>query len=215
MPAGRIRYADLDSAASARALVAVAEQVTKALPLYASVHRGAGYLSQVSTALYESARETVARFVGARDDDVCVFTRHTTDALNLLAGCVPAGRRPGARAGLRAPRRPAALATAAGTGDGAADRAQRRRDTSRSVGRTRPRALRPARRDGASNVAKSLPLEDVVRLARAAGTRVIVDGAQLVPHRSFSLAATGVDYVAFSGHQDLCAVRRRGTGRPS
>src|SRR5687767_11295563 len=63
VPAGRIRYADLDSAASARALVAVADEVTQALPLYASVHRGAGYLSQVSTALYESARDTVARFV--------------------------------------------------------------------------------------------------------------------------------------------------------
>ena len=89
VPSRRVRYADLDTAASARALVAVADEVTQALPLYASVHRGAGYLSQVSTALYESARDTVARFVGARDDDVCVFARHTTDALNLLAGCVP------------------------------------------------------------------------------------------------------------------------------
>jgi selenocysteine lyase/cysteine desulfurase len=88
---GSVRYADLDTAASTRALVAVADRVTEVLPLYASVHRGAGYLSQVSTALYESARETVAGFVGARTDDVCVVTRHTTDALNLLAGAVPDG----------------------------------------------------------------------------------------------------------------------------
>src|SRR6476661_3289399 len=86
---GRARYVGLDTAASAPALVAVAERVAETLPLYASVHRGAGYLSQVSTALYETARDTVAAFVGARSSDVCVFTRHTTDALNLLAGCVP------------------------------------------------------------------------------------------------------------------------------
>ena len=51
-------YANLDYAASAPALEAVAARVTEVLPLYASVHRGAGYLSQVSTALYESARQT-------------------------------------------------------------------------------------------------------------------------------------------------------------
>jgi selenocysteine lyase/cysteine desulfurase len=55
---------------------------------------------------------------------------------------------------------------------------------------------------GASNVTgESLPVDDVVRLAHAAGARVLVDGAQLVPHRRFSLAASGADYVAFSGHK--------------
>jgi selenocysteine lyase/cysteine desulfurase len=93
VPGGTARYVDLDSAASSRALESVAARVAEALPLYASVHRGAGYLSQVSTALYESARDTVAAFVGARADDVCVLTRNTTDSLNLLAGCVPAGQR--------------------------------------------------------------------------------------------------------------------------
>jgi selenocysteine lyase/cysteine desulfurase len=181
--------------------VPVAEQVTAALPLYASVHRGAGYLSQVSTALYESARETVARFVGARDGDVCVFTRHTTDALNLLAGCVPDGeavlvldcehhadllpwqRRRGPVTVL--PTEPTVVATLQALGDELA------RATYALVAVT-----------GASNVTgESLPLPEVVALARAAGARVLVDGAQLVPHRAFSLAATGADYVVFSGHK--------------
>jgi selenocysteine lyase/cysteine desulfurase len=86
-------YANLDYAASAPALEAVAARVTEVLPLYASVHRGAGYLSQVSTALYESARQTVARFVDARPDDVAIITRNTTDSLNLLARVVPSGSR--------------------------------------------------------------------------------------------------------------------------
>ncbi|MBN9327115.1 MAG: aminotransferase class V-fold PLP-dependent enzyme, partial [Cellulomonas sp.] len=82
-------YANLDCAASAPALQSVADRIAEVLPLYASVHRGAGYLSQVSTALYESARSTVAAFVGARADDVASITRNTTDSLNLLAGVVP------------------------------------------------------------------------------------------------------------------------------
>src|SRR5690625_6817101 len=62
-----VPYANLDYAASAPALAAVADAVDRALPLYASVHRGAGYLSQVSTALYEQSRQAVAAFTGARD----------------------------------------------------------------------------------------------------------------------------------------------------
>ena len=54
------RYVNLDYAASAPALRVVAEHVAEALSTYSSVHRGAGYASQVSTALYEDAREAVA-----------------------------------------------------------------------------------------------------------------------------------------------------------
>ncbi|WP_448628391.1 aminotransferase class V-fold PLP-dependent enzyme [Geodermatophilus sp. URMC 64] len=199
-PSGRARYVDLDAAASSRALAVVAERVAEALPLYASVHRGAGYLSQVSTALYESARETIGRFVGARPDDVCVFTRHTTDAVNLLAGCVPADGAvlvldcehhadllPWQRRGpvTVLPTGPTVVATLRSIGDELA---------------RRPYALVAV--TGASNVTgESLPLAEVVALAHAAGARVFVDGAQLVPHRLFSLAASGADYVAFSGHK--------------
>ncbi len=56
-----------------------------------------------------------------------------------------------------------------------------------------------------------LPLPEVV--VHAAGTRVVVDGAFLVPHRRFSLAATGADWVALSGHE-FCALRRRCGRRP-
>ena len=63
---GTAEYANLDLAASAPALEAVAAHVADVLPLLSSVHRGAGYLSQVSTALLERARECVGEFVGAR-----------------------------------------------------------------------------------------------------------------------------------------------------
>ncbi|MGY1693332.1 aminotransferase class V-fold PLP-dependent enzyme [Geodermatophilus sp. SYSU D00814] len=197
---GSVPYADLDTAASTRALPAVADRVAEVLPRYASVHRGAGWLSQVSTAVYEAARAVVAGFVGARADDVCVLTRHTTDALNLLAGAVPAGASvlvldcehhadllPWQRRG------PATVlpvqATVTATLRALGDELARGRHALLAV-------------TGASNVTgEALPLDEVVALAHAAGTRVAVDGAQLVPHRRFSLAATGADWVAFSGHK--------------
>jgi selenocysteine lyase/cysteine desulfurase len=200
VPSGRARYVNLDTAASAPALVSVADRVAEALPLYASVHRGAGYLSQVSTALYESARDSVAAFVGARADDVCVLTRHTTDALNLLAGCVPDGEQVllldcEHHADLL-PWQCRGPVTVLPTGSTVAE-SLRALAAELVGGRYALVAV-----TGASNVTgEALPLADVVELAHAAGARVAVDGAQLVPHRRFSLAASGADYVAFSGHK--------------
>jgi selenocysteine lyase/cysteine desulfurase len=196
-------YANLDYAASAPALEAVAARVTEVLPLYASVHRGAGYLSQVSTALYEASRQTIARFVGAREDDVAIITRNTTDSLNLLAGVVPgsvlvldvehhANLLPWVHSRATRGRTTTVLPIAA-TVEATLDalRAELARGSYALVTIT-----------GASNVTgEALPIDAVVELAHAVGTRVAVDGAQLVPHRGFSLAATDVDYVAFSGHK--------------
>lgn len=200
-----VPYANLDYAASAPALESVAARVVEVLPLYASVHRGAGYLSQVSTALYEASRATVARFVGARPDDVAVITRNTTDALNLLAGCVPDGGRvlvldvehhanllPWVRS-VRGSGRTATILPSAPT---VAETLTALRD---ELAR-QPYAL--VTLTGASNVTgEALPIASVIALAQEAGARVAVDGAQLVPHRAFSLAESGVDYVAFSGHK--------------
>lgn len=200
-----VPYANLDYAASAPALESVAARVVEVLPLYASVHRGAGYLSQVSTALYEASRATVARFAGARPDDVAVITRNTTDALNLLAGCVPDGGRvlvldvehhanllPWVRS-VRGSGRTATILPSAPTV--AETLTALRAELARQ-----PYAL--VTLTGASNVTgEALPIASVVALAQEAGARVAVDGAQLVPHRAFSLTDSGVDYVAFSGHK--------------
>ncbi|MET8523386.1 aminotransferase class V-fold PLP-dependent enzyme [Nocardioides sp. NPDC004968] len=192
-------YANLDVAASAPALQSVADRVAEVLPWYASVHRGAGYLSQVSTALYEESRATIGAYVGAREDDVTVITRNTTDSVNLLAGCVPgrvlvldiehhANLLPWRRveAGVTVV---AGRDTLAGTIDALAG--ELARDSYALVAIT-----------GASNVTgEALPVAEIVTLAHAHGARVLVDGAQLLAHRHFSLAATGADYVVLSGHK--------------
>lgn len=198
-----VPYANLDYAASAPALESVAARVTEVLPLYASVHRGAGYLSQVSTALYETSRQTIARFVGARDEDVAVIVRNTTDALNLLAGCVP-----GAVLVLDCEHHANLLPWVQTTGG------DDRRATVLTSGPTAAATLELLREElartpyalvtvtGASNVTgESLPLAELVALTHEAGARLLIDGAQLAPHRPFSLADSGVDYVAFSGHK--------------
>jgi selenocysteine lyase/cysteine desulfurase len=201
----QVTYANLDCAASAPALTVVADRVNQILPLYASVHRGAGYLSQVSTALYEESRQTIGRFVGARGDDVTIITRNTTDSLNLLAGCVPAEHgKPGKVLVLDVEHHANLLPWKAAVGGatvlyGGASVAETL-DLLRTELARESYSLVAA--TGASNVTgESLPVADLVAIAHAAGARVVLDGAQLVPHRRFSLEETGVDYVAFSGHK--------------
>jgi len=191
-----VPYANLDLAASAPALQAVADHVAELLPYYSSVHRGAGYASQVCTSVLEAARGTVARFVGAREDDVTVFTRNTTDALNLLAGAVP-----GATLCLDVEHHATLLAW---RGDhrvvGAADTVAETLDRLREALAERPTALLAV--TGASNVTGEIPpIAEIVALAHAAGCRVVLDAAQLAPHRRVDIAAWGVDYVVLSGHK--------------
>ena len=88
---GTRRYVNLDYAASAPCLVTVQEAVNDLLPWYSSVHRGAGDKSRLCTQAYEDSRETVRTFVGGHRDDVVVFTRNTTDAMNLPASALPPG----------------------------------------------------------------------------------------------------------------------------
>ncbi len=191
------RYVNLDYAASSPALEAVAKHVTEVLPLYASVHRGAGYASQISTAAYEHARRVVGDFVGARQDDLVIFTRNTTDSLNLLASVVPgdtvvldiehhANLLPWVNGSER-------VVKAADT----IEETLQRLDAELAA---RPAALLAV--TGASNVTgETLPLRRLASLAHRFGTRLAVDGAQLVPHRRVAIAFEGVDYLAFSGHK--------------
>jgi selenocysteine lyase/cysteine desulfurase len=197
---GEVEYANLDYAASPPALAEVAGCVAEALPYYASVHRGAGFASQVSTRLYERARDRVAGYLRARPGDVVVFTRNTTDAVNLLARCVPAGGGdvlvldiehhanllPWRRGRSRClPHAPTLEQTLGRLSRALADR---------------PAALVAV--TGMSNVTgEVVPVGRIVELAHAHGARVAVDAAQLAPHRGVDLAASGVDYVALSGHK--------------
>src|SRR3954471_2238121 len=201
---GPRQYVDLDTAATSSASVAVTEAVQEFLPWYASVHRGAGIRSQITSARYEEARDIMVRFVGADPaTHLALFPRNTTEALNLLAyrlrltkGDVVATTAVEHHANLLPWARHARLRTVKvderGTFDVAAVEAALDEYP-------RPRVLAVS---GGSNVTGWLPdLRAIGAAARQRGVLVVVDGAQLVPHRPVDMTALGIDAIAFSGHK--------------
>ncbi|MEU4347309.1 aminotransferase class V-fold PLP-dependent enzyme [Streptomyces sp. NPDC023838] len=199
---GEVTYAALDYAASAPALQRVWDDVAAYAPYYGSVHRGAGYLSQLSTDLFENSRAAVAEFLDCRADDQIVFTRSTTDSLNLLAQVIPADCqvfvfetehhasllpwRDARVTYLDAPRTPQqAVATL--------ERALADRD---------PYGPALVCVTGASNVTGELwPVKELAAAAHAHGARIVLDAAQLAPHHPVSVRELDVDWIAFSGHK--------------
>ncbi|MFI6724599.1 aminotransferase class V-fold PLP-dependent enzyme [Streptomyces sp. R-74717] len=217
---GEVTYAALDYAASAPALQRVWDDVAAYAPYYGSVHRGAGYLSQLSTDLFENSRATVAEFLGCRleggpdearsgkggggrrEGDQVIFTRSTTDSLNLLAAVVPADCqvfvyetehhasllpwRDARVTYLNAPRTPAQAVETL-------ERALADRD---------PYGPALVCVTGASNVTGELwPVKELAAAAHAHGARIVLDAAQLAPHHPIDIAELDVDWVAFSGHK--------------
>jgi selenocysteine lyase/cysteine desulfurase len=204
------RYVNLDNAASTPPLFAVREAVHRFADWYSSVHRGSGFKSQLSTHVLESARASVAEFVGAdADRHVVIFTKHTTEAINRLARYF-------------ADDRPIVYSTImehhanmlpwrmnggemhfiAVDADGCLDLADLERQLRRAP-TDRPRLVALA---GGYNVSGyTPPIHDVARLAHRYGARIVVDGAQLVPHRRVNMHGTGaddaIDFLAFSGHK--------------
>ncbi|AXI77142.1 aminotransferase class V-fold PLP-dependent enzyme [Peterkaempfera bronchialis] len=199
----KVAYAALDYAASAPALQRVWDDVAAYAPYYGSVHRGAGYLSQLSTDLFEQSRQAVADFLDLREDDQVVFTRATTDSLNLLASALPAGTRvlafetehhasllPWRRDGLTADYLPAPRSP---------QQAVAALEEALAAAPEGPTLLCVT---GASNVTGEIwPVAELTETAHRYGARVVLDAAQLAPHHRVSVRELGVDWVAFSGHK--------------
>ncbi len=191
-------FVHLDYAATAPCVRAAAEAVNGLLPYYGSVHRGTGLRSQTSTLEYERARDVVGGFLGVRPGDQVVFTRNTTDALNLLARALPAGTRTVVfasehHATLLPWAEPVRLPVPA-----SADEAVAAAEAALRV-LSGPKLLAVT---GASNVTgEILPIRRLAEAAHRHGARIVVDAAQLAPHAPVSLAELDADYVALSGHK--------------
>ncbi|MFJ3926339.1 aminotransferase class V-fold PLP-dependent enzyme [Streptomyces sp. NPDC090022] len=199
---GDITYAALDYAASTPLLEQVWEEVAAFAPRYGSVHRGSGHLARHSTSVFEGSREEVARFLGLRPDDRVVFTRSTTDSLNLLANCLPDDSTVYAfdtehhAALLPWPRDRLVLLAAPGSPQQAVE----------SLDRALLKRRRPGTDlvcvTGASNVTGELwPVKELADTAHQGGARIVLDAAQLAPHRPISVSDLDVDWVALSGHK--------------
>lgn len=178
------------------------------LPWYASVHRGTGYKSRLSTHLYDHARDVVMRFVGADPSThTVVFVRNTTEALNLLAhrialktdGVVLTTSLEHHSNLLPWYRHPHELIELTASGRLDLDDLERR--LKQHKGKVELVTV-----SGASNVTGLLPdMHFIARLAHAYGALLAVDAAQLAPHRPFSMGRLDdpdhIDVVAFSGHK--------------
>jgi len=175
----------------------------------ANINRGAYQLSQSATDLYEAARARVARFIGAAEPAECIFTRGTTESINLVAAAW-------GRANLRAgdeivlselehhsnivPWQLVAQATGALIkvipieGNGAL-----RLDQYRALLSSRTRLVAVTAVSNALGTCN--PVREMIADAHAAGALVLIDGAQWVAHGRTDVQALDADFYAFSGHK--------------
>lgn len=202
-------YINLDNAASTPALRQVWQAVQDFLPSYASVHRGAGSKSQVSTDAYESVRRTVTQFVGADPrEHAVIFGKNTTEAINKAA-CRMRLRKTDIVVTSLAEhhsnelpwRAHATVRHIAVLPDGSFDMQHLTQLLATYKGRVKLVAI-----TGASNVTGYMPdIYTIARMAHAAGAQIFVDAAQLVAHRQLHMGAlhdpSHLDYIAFSAHK--------------
>ena len=199
----------LDNAATTQKPLCVLDAMRdEYLNVNANVHRGVHYLSQQATDLHEAARDTVRRFIGADKVEEIVFTRGTTESINLVASSyADAFMHEGDEVivsamehhsnivpwQLQAAKRGIALRVVPITDSGELDmEAYARLFTPRT------RFVSIAH---VSNVLGTVnPVRDIVAIAHEHGVPVLIDGAQSTPHFKVDVRDIGCDFFAFSGH---------------
>ena len=175
----------------------------------ANVHRGVHYLSVQATELHEQARETVRRFLNAKSTSEIVFTRGTTEGLNLIASTfTEAMMEPGDEVivstmehhsnivpwQLAARRKGIKLRVIPMSDNGILDM-----EAYKSLFNEKTKIVSVAH---VSNVLGTInPIEDIVRIAHDNGVPCVVDGAQSAPHMKVDVQRLGCDFYVCSGHK--------------
>ena len=176
----------------------------------ANIHRGLHTLAEEATAAYEGVRQQVADFIGAASHREIVFTRNTTESLNLLAYTLGARLRPGDEIVLSAAEHHSNLVPwqLLAQRSGAVLRfielnedQQIDVDTARAAINANTRIVSVVH---ISNVLGSItPIAELSEMARAVGATMIVDAAQSAPHVPVDVNELGADFIAFSAHKML------------
>ncbi len=209
-PVRGVPLAYLDSGASAQKPRAVIEAESHVYETeYANIHRGLYYLSERATENYEAARRTVQRFLNARHAHEVIFTRNTTESINLVAASY--GRhflQPGDEIilselehhsnivpwQLLREERGVVLRIAPVGDDGDVP-------LEAVTGLFGPRTKLVSLAHVSNVLGTILPVAEVIAAAHAIGAKVLVDGAQAVSHLAVDVQALDADFYAFSGHK--------------
>ncbi|HEY8464145.1 MAG TPA: aminotransferase class V-fold PLP-dependent enzyme [Bacillota bacterium] len=204
---GLKRYINLDNAASTPPFKGVIDQIKAMAAWYAGVHRGTGYKSKYSTEQYEMARNVIAQFVGAdlRKQTV-IFTRNTTDSINKVRHYLP--YLPGESVVFSSFEHHSNELpwtgyphTVIDIRNGQFDLGQLEEYLKQNQNRVKLVAI-----CGASNVTGyTPPIYTIAEMAHRYGSKILVDGAQLVPHRPVKLFPADdprhLDFLVFSAHK--------------
>ncbi|MCC8187104.1 MAG: cysteine desulfurase [Bacteroides sp.] len=200
----------LDNAATTQKPRQVIETITEAYySVNANVHRGVHFLSQEATRLHENSRETARRFLNAREAREVIFTRGTTEAINLVASSyTDACMEPGDEVilsemehhsnivpwQLMAARNGIAIKVVPVN-----DRGELILEEYEKLFSDRTRLVSLAH---VSNVLGTInPVKEIIATAHAHGVPVMLDGAQSAPHLRIDVQDLDVDFYAFSGHK--------------
>ena len=201
----------LDNAATTQKPLCVLDAMRdEYLNVNANVHRGVHYLSQQATDLHEAARETVRAFINARKTEEIIFTRGTTEAINLVASSFCESQmQPGDEVlvtemehhsnivswQLQAMKHGIKVKHLPITDDG-------RLECCDSVATYLTEKTRLVSIAHVSNVLGTVnPVKDIIRMAHERGIPVLVDAAQSAPHMKIDVQALDCDFLAFSGHK--------------
>ena len=179
------------------------------LNVNANVHRGVHWMSQQATDLHEAARETVRKFINARSTTEIVFTRGTTESLNLVAssfveGCMKEGDEVIVSTmehhsnivpwQLQEQRKGIVLKVIPMTDEG-----ELLLEEYEKLFTERTKLVSVTQ---VSNVLGTVnPIKEMIRIAHEHGVPVVVDGAQSVPHFAVDVQDLDCDFLAFSGHK--------------
>ena len=200
----------LDNAATTQKPLCVLDKMREEyLNVNANVHRGVHWLSQQATELHEGARETVRKFINAKSVNEIVFTRGTTEGLNLIASSFSeAFMQEGDEVivstiehhsnivpwQLQQPRKGIVLKVIPMDDNGAMDLQAFEKMISQ---KTKIVSI-----SHVSNVLGTInPVEEVIRIAHEHNIPVVVDGAQSTPHFKVDMQQLGCDFFVFSGHK--------------
>jgi cysteine desulfurase/selenocysteine lyase len=200
----------LDNAATTQKPRAVIDRIVRYYSEENSnVHRGVHYLSEVATAAYEGARTTVRRFINARDEKEIIFTRGTTDGINLVAASWGrANVRAGDEVVISAIEHHSNIVPWQFLCDekGATLRVIPVNDAGEIELEEYAKLLNERTRivavGHASNALGTInPIKQMIAMAHDAGAVVLIDGAQGVPHITVDVQDLDCDFYAFSGHK--------------